>query len=84
MVRTARDAALGGSAVRRTEPDQGGVNRPQQRGEAEQSQVVPKNGMGIAFLIDGAPGGADIVNVEVPSAIAASIVMSRGGRGPGR
>ncbi len=37
--------------------------------------VVPKNG--IAFWIDGVPGSADIVKVEVPSTIAAGI--KRGG-----
>jgi hypothetical protein len=35
--------------------------------------VVPKNGMGIAFWMAGAPGSADMVKVEVPSAIAAGI-----------
>ena len=35
--------------------------------------VVPKNGMGIAFWIEGVPGNADMVNVEVPSTIAAGI-----------
>ena len=35
--------------------------------------VVPKNGIGIAFWIDGVPGMADMVKVEVPSAIAAGI-----------
>jgi hypothetical protein len=35
--------------------------------------VVPKKGMGIAFWIDGVPGSADIVKVEVPSTIAAGI-----------
>ena len=35
--------------------------------------VVPKNGIGIAFWIAGVPGSADIVNVDVPSAIAAGI-----------
>jgi hypothetical protein len=35
--------------------------------------VVPKNGIGMAFWIAGVPGRADIVNVEVPSAIAAGI-----------
>ena len=35
--------------------------------------VVPKNGIGIAFWIDGVPGRADIVNVEVPSMIAAGM-----------
>ena len=35
--------------------------------------VVPKNGIGIAFWIAGVPGSADIVKVEVPSAIAAGI-----------
>ncbi len=35
--------------------------------------VVPKNGMGIAFWIAGVPGSADIVNVIVPSAMAAGI-----------
>ena len=35
--------------------------------------VVPKNGIGIAFWIDGVPGSADMVKVEVPSAIAAGI-----------
>ena len=35
--------------------------------------VVPKNGIGIAFWIDGVPGIADMVKVEVPSTIAAGI-----------
>ena len=35
--------------------------------------VVPKNGIGIAFWIDGVPGNADMVKVEVPSTIAAGI-----------
>jgi hypothetical protein len=35
--------------------------------------VVPKNGIGIAFWIDGVPGSADIVKVDVPSAMAAGI-----------
>ena len=35
--------------------------------------VVPKNGIGIAFWIDGVPGSADMVKVEVPSMIAAGI-----------
>ena len=35
--------------------------------------VVPKNGIGIAFWIDGVPGSADMVKVEVPSTIAAGI-----------
>ena len=35
--------------------------------------VVPKNGIGIAFWIDGVPGSADIVKVEDPSMIAAGI-----------
>ena len=35
--------------------------------------VVPKNGIGIAFWMAGVPGNAVIVNVEVPSAIAAGI-----------
>ena len=35
--------------------------------------VVPKNGMGMAFWIDGVPGNADIVKVEVPSTTAAGI-----------
>ena len=35
--------------------------------------VVPKNGIGIAFWMAGVPGRADIVKVEVPSAIAAGI-----------
>ena len=39
--------------------------------------VVPKNGIGMAFWIAGVPGSADIVKVEVPSAIAAG--MSRRG-----
>ena len=39
--------------------------------------VVPKNGIGIAFWIEGVPGSADIVKVEVPSAMAAG--MSRRG-----
>ena len=34
---------------------------------------MPKKGIGIAFWIDGVPGSADIVKVEVPSAIAAGI-----------
>ena len=32
---------------------------------------MPKNGMGIAFWIAGVPGRADMVKVEVPSAMAA-------------
>ncbi len=35
--------------------------------------LVPKNGIGIAFWIAGVPGIADMVKVEVPSAIAAGI-----------
>ena len=35
--------------------------------------VVPKNGMGMAFWMAGVPGSADMVKVEVPSAIAAGI-----------
>src|SRR6516162_9530788 len=35
--------------------------------------VVPKNGIGMAFWIDGVPGRADMVKVEVPSTIAAGI-----------
>ena len=35
--------------------------------------VVPKKGIGIAFWIDGVPGRADMVKVEVPSTIAAGI-----------
>ena len=35
--------------------------------------VVPKKGIGMAFCIDGVPGRADIVKVEVPNAIAAGI-----------
>jgi hypothetical protein len=35
--------------------------------------VVPKNGIGIAFWIDGVPGKADIVKVDVPRAMAAGI-----------
>ena len=35
--------------------------------------VVPKNGIGIALLMEGVPGIADMVKVEVPSAIAAGI-----------
>src|SRR5262249_17824285 len=35
--------------------------------------VVPKNGIGVAFGIDGVPGSADMVKVEVPSTIAAGI-----------
>ncbi len=35
--------------------------------------VVPKNGIGIVFWIDGVPGIADMVKVEVPSMIAAGI-----------
>jgi hypothetical protein len=37
------------------------------------SGVVPKNGIGIAFWIAGVPGSADIVNVDVPKAIAGGI-----------
>ncbi len=40
--------------------------------------VVPKNGIGIALLIDGVPGITDIVNVNAPSPIVAGI--SRRGR----
>jgi hypothetical protein len=35
--------------------------------------VVPKKGMGIAFWMEGVPGSADMVKLEVPSAIAAGI-----------
>ena len=35
--------------------------------------VVPKNGIGIAFWIEGVPGSADMVKVEVPRAIAAGV-----------
>ena len=35
--------------------------------------VVPKNGIGMAFWIAGVPGKADMVKVDVPSAIAAGI-----------
>jgi len=35
--------------------------------------VVPKKGIGIGFWIDGVPGIADMVKVEVPSMIAAGI-----------
>ena len=35
--------------------------------------VVPKNGIGIAFCTAGVPGRADMVKVEVPSAMAAGI-----------
>ena len=35
--------------------------------------VVPKKGIGMAFWIAGVPGMADMVKVEVPSAIAAGI-----------
>ncbi len=35
--------------------------------------VVPKNGIGMAFWIAGVPGSADMVKVEVPSAMAAGI-----------
>ncbi len=35
--------------------------------------VVPKNGIGMAFWIDGVPGNADMVKVDVPSTIAAGI-----------
>ena len=35
--------------------------------------VVPKNGIGIAFWIDGVPGKADMVKVDVPRTIAAGI-----------
>ena len=37
------------------------------------SGVVPKKGIGIAFWMAGVPGMADIVKVEVPSAIAAGM-----------
>ena len=36
--------------------------------------LVPKNGIGIAFWIAGVPGIADIVKVDVPSAMAAGIM----------
>ena len=39
--------------------------------------VVPKNGIGIAFWMAGVPGSADIVKVDVPSAIAAGISRLR-------
>ncbi|MNR25056.1 hypothetical protein D3C85_1421790 [compost metagenome] len=35
--------------------------------------VVEKNGMGMAFWTAGVPGKADIVNVDVPSSMAAGI-----------
>ena len=35
--------------------------------------VVPKKGMGMAFWTAGVPGRADMVKVEVPSAMAAGI-----------
>jgi len=35
--------------------------------------VVPKKGIGIVFWIEGVPGKADMVKVEVPSMIAAGI-----------
>ena len=35
--------------------------------------VVPKKGMGMVFWIDGVPGMADMVKVDVPSMIAAGI-----------
>ena len=35
--------------------------------------VVPKKGIGIAFWIEGVPGSADMVKVEVPRAIVAAI-----------
>lgn len=35
--------------------------------------VVPKNGIGMAFWMAGVPGMADMVKVEVPSAMAAGI-----------
>ena len=35
--------------------------------------VVPKNGIGIAFWIEGVPGMADMVKVIVPSASAGGI-----------
>ena len=37
------------------------------------NNVVPKNGMGMAFWIAGVPGSADMVKVEVPKAMAAGI-----------
>ena len=39
--------------------------------------VVPKNGIGMAFWIAGVPGSADMVKVEVPSAMAAGISRLR-------
>src|SRR5258708_36818393 len=44
--------------------------------------VVPKNGIGMAFWIDGVPGKADMVKVEVPNTIAAG--MSRRGMAAAR
>ncbi len=35
--------------------------------------VVPKKGIGIVFWIEGVPGSADMVNVAVPSMIAAGM-----------
>ena len=35
--------------------------------------VVPKKGIGMAFWIDGVPGNADMVKVDVPSTIVAGI-----------
>jgi hypothetical protein len=35
--------------------------------------LVPKNGIGMAFWIEGVPGSADMVKVDVPRAIAAGI-----------
>ncbi len=35
--------------------------------------VVPKKGIGMAFWMAGVPGRADMVKVEVPSAMAAGI-----------
>ena len=37
--------------------------------------VVPKNGIGMEFCRAGVPGSADIVNVMVPRAIAAGIIL---------
>jgi hypothetical protein len=42
--------------------------------------AVPKNGIGLAFWIAGVPGSADMVEVDVPSAIAAGNQSTRNRR----
>jgi hypothetical protein len=45
---------------------------PQYRAGAAKG-VVPKNGIGMAFWIEGVPGSTDMVKVDVPSTMAAGI-----------